>query len=947
MRATAAFTLTLVLCYAVDWAPRYVAASWPSELNLEANITRFRQNCSQAPLQKMSCTDSFAIPAAFLANKGDVVGLGIFISATEIYCRNVPNRVIRFGSRLNASQALDLLKTYQAVDLDVLNCGDDDLVVDVWGPREYRRSGYVGGPLVVGSRPAVWQVRKTVEFFTVQYHYLLAIALLCCLLITRLVLGPVLTVASVSGRRQFRNHSVSWTSFAIVKSGLIELLVPVLGGGFFFIRFANFVSSIAHLSPGLSALAEGQMPFPKFRRAATFLTSPFPRLRWVTPLQVLILIIVAGPYFARWLSTMTLLCVPFYLMAAYGSRRLGYVYFGISALLETCKLSNVPGMPYGSTTLTFATTIILAEFLSAITQGARTAELLTWIRGVGVTRSRDEALSLLEQFGAKFDVGRISLIEPREGGSCSVTIMQRTTGQWERELLFRERMPSVFSHVLTVREPLWHVDEESHLAGDLRKGDEPKRIGRLFSAIPILKDGIPAGALGLTSYPETFFQNRMRGQELRLAVQYLVESLTQVLWADRVSRSDEWYRRCATAGREILAMAESDAGNDFDTALSEIARLVSERTDSKVFMARVDPISRRYDLKVTEGFSAEVDRMYQETQFFALQGNVQGPMPLAINSGKIVTVADLSWLFPVLHPQSLAILKKSDCRSAAAVPILTKSSAEEETVWGLIWMESENVGAFGPSNEAGLQLLSSAIGSFISSRALRFSAVAAISSLTRRDVAERLLKGQDVRESDTGYLLVADVRGSTKIANQLGADAWISFVERLRPVVAALAEKSGLRLQLVVWDAFYFTLSCNEMDSKAFAATVTFGAQLENLLKVALEGLDSSVAMNEKNVARFCLEFGDITRDIRNGSWTITGSSMSRVAKLESVCKKLAGWFYCSENLPFDAFRFDRLEEVSPATNLRIVSLAPLKGRALLPDEIEALVSGYEDKKAA
>jgi hypothetical protein len=118
MKAFLTFLATLWLCYAVDWAPLYVVASWRHDLQSAG----------------MKCTDSFVLPTSAMPKEANLtsIGLGIFISASEIYCRERPDVRVRFGGKENAAQALDLLKTYQTVDIEVLQC-QNAVVVDVWG----------------------------------------------------------------------------------------------------------------------------------------------------------------------------------------------------------------------------------------------------------------------------------------------------------------------------------------------------------------------------------------------------------------------------------------------------------------------------------------------------------------------------------------------------------------------------------------------------------------------------------------------------------------------------------------------------------------------------------------------------------------------------------------------------------------------------------------------
>lgn len=142
------FIISIVMCYAVDLAPRYVALLSSGNLQFIGSIQQFRQPCTRESAGDMKCADSYRIPAREVSGTASVrsaVGLGMFISSTEIYCSNADTRRLRFGDPKSGSRALELLKTYQTVDLSEIDCAGD-LIVDVWNPSSYRRSGYVGEP---------------------------------------------------------------------------------------------------------------------------------------------------------------------------------------------------------------------------------------------------------------------------------------------------------------------------------------------------------------------------------------------------------------------------------------------------------------------------------------------------------------------------------------------------------------------------------------------------------------------------------------------------------------------------------------------------------------------------------------------------------------------------------------------------------------------------------
>jgi class 3 adenylate cyclase len=233
------------------------------------------------------------------------------------------------------------------------------------------------------------------------------------------------------------------------------------------------------------------------------------------------------------------------------------------------------------------------------------------------------------------------------------------------------------------------------------------------------------------------------------------------------------------------------------------------------------------------------------------------------------------------------------------------------------------LGKFTPDREESLKLLSGAIEGIISKVSEAARAREALSGLVRHDIAERLLNKQKVREEETGYLLVADIRGSSKLANQLGASVWNEFIDTIRRPLEMIGKKHRLSLQLVIWDAFYFTFPSRKKHPKQFGQFVTCAREINAFLELAFKHFfPTEIISKNESRARFCLEHGDTSRDIQNGTWTIVGAAIASASKLEAVCKPLVGWFFTTEEVPVPALEaFERLEATNPANGARIISL--------------------------
>ncbi len=185
-------------------------------------------------------------------------------------------------------------------------------------------------------------------------------------------------------------------------------------------------------------------------------------------------------------------------------------------------------------------------------------------------------------------------------------------------------------------------------------------------------------------------------------------------------------------------------------------------------------------------------------------------------------------------------------------------------------------------------------------------------------VAERLIEGKSVREDETGYLFMVDIKGSTRIARRFGNDHWAEFTTALSKDITGIAARYGYTLQFVVWDAFYFTRPGEPSDA-GLAETVRFAKQLHEVFRFACQRAFGQFAMRQGPCARFCLTWGDTTRDVRGGhksDWTIVGKSMAAVCKLEQACKDQVGWLFASATaLPQSRESWELLSRVINATD--------------------------------
>jgi class 3 adenylate cyclase len=173
----------------------------------------------------------------------------------------------------------------------------------------------------------------------------------------------------------------------------------------------------------------------------------------------------------------------------------------------------------------------------------------------------------------------------------------------------------------------------------------------------------------------------------------------------------------------------------------------------------------------------------------------------------------------------------------------------------------------------------------------------ALAGFVPERIFQRLVKGQTAREEDRGHLLMADLRESTRIAGIIGAEGWIRVMRALQPAIERIATDHGYTVQLMNWDAFYFTrptAPSPEETARAIAAARALHALFD---RVYVEHFGKQDIRLPELSSRFCLVHGDTTRDVSNGlkhTWQIIGTAMAQVTKLEQTAKLYSGWFFAT-----------------------------------------------------
>ena len=913
------FLFTIFLSYASIWGPYYVSLF--GNLRVLGSIDSISEPCADLSEVSSECKIQYIMPAKLVASlpASSSLGLGVLIHALEIGCAKKGGFDLRLtiGDKRNAGKTIDALSTYQTLSLTQLQC-EGDVVVKVWSPKQYRRFGLIDGLMVGGDPLYVLRVKKITEFF--RDHFLILITVIF------LVISIFNSVLYSITRRKDQKSPVetyqwAWIGYMLFFSGLLNTFFPFIGGAYEITRVSNFFSLLARIGPGFYAIRSGRSK--AFFSGANFALKKI-KFSWLTPLIVSLFLLEASPYFAKSLGPAYMVGGILFVVASFVCRDTFLFFWGVCSIVDGLKVLMIPGLPTPYMMMCLAMFSVLDSFLAKVRSGSRILDSLRWAREtVHSLNSADGLLKVIREFADRFSIGQISMIVPQADGNCEIFIERNVGKKWTSEKILLNKMPEIFSHVLTTREALWNVEEGSLMASNIRKGEEKKfkYRGNYFSVVPILYNSMPIAGLAFTDFPNKVATDEAKLTEITSVADLLLPFFAKFISSKMVVEKSEWSDTCSALIHEIKKIEARNIIDDQEF-IQAVASLVSEKMNYGTFISYLDQSTRRLIVKGVAGMEAGIEKMYRESEFYAVSHNERGPIPLSVNRRRPALVSDLSWIRPVLHPNTLAVFDVSGIKSCASVPIFEGVPGSEESIWGILWLESKEVGAFSHKNERGLIEVCGAIQEIFHNRNAQKKhkiTTELLSGFVPENILTKLVKGESVRVNEQGFLLMADLRDSTKLSRKIGADDWVAFVSTLLGPAQKVAEKYGFEIQAAIWDALYFTKS--DAHSFSEADLISFSDELSQLFEAGMckKFGDPMSEQPYHSRARFCLVHGDISRDVRSSvtsSWTIVGSSMAAISKLEQACKSHTGWIFCGDSVPFveQAVNWDRIGSSAKGT---------------------------------
>jgi hypothetical protein len=174
-----------------------------------------------------------------------------------------------------------------------------------------------------------------------------------------------------------------------------------------------------------------------------------------------------------------------------------------------------------------------------------------------------------------------------------------------------------------------------------------------------------------------------------------------------------------------------------------------------------------------------------------------------------------------------------------------------------------------------------------------------------------MMAGKKVREEEFGVLIVADLKGSTKLAQKWGDKKWLDFTADILKDFELIGKKHDFLLQTFKWDAYFFTAAGDGHPEQADHLKALY-SEMDAIIQAKFPNYFATEEAIPGEMMRVCVTEGDISRDIIEGKqnqWDIVGVAMAEIAKFESAVKQLSGHLFITSNSAIKIFPNDATED--------------------------------------
>lgn len=505
--------------------------------------------------------------------------------------------------------------------------------------------------------------------------------------------------------------------------------------------------------------------------------------------------------------------------------------------------------------------------------------------------------SVVKLFQKQFKVDRITILSVIDR---EIIHLQRFyPGRYSAESIQIQELPPVFAHVVTTGNALINVHAESKLVEDIRRRDSKLAIDAdYFTVLPLYSGREVVGAIALTKYSPDQFKTPLSHSTFMFCLDMLKSLLVEhMLTAPKTASLEK-----ITLINKKIADADESGWSSTDDIIHSYGKIINSSFGWRVACFGQPDSTFQLPHLGCFSFDPEVEERFINGKIYAHRDNQQGPLAIAVHAKKVVIVPNTKWLEGVVHELTRKFFSIHKTTTAAFVPVFDE---DESTVIGVYWIEGVKNNEISYADREMFSSLTKHLSEKIklikSKRQLRVSHES-LSKFIPEHLVGAFLNGENVVERDHGFLMMFDLKGSTRLSHALGNANFLSEIDVFKDLVISRLNHEWV-LRQFVWDGFEFTKT-SDPEGSEMVDVCYWEQKLSEIFHSWKDGLVKKYG-NLQEISslayRVCFTFGDVSRGVvEEGStrkWALIGNAIAVATKVEQASKALEGTIFCDPSV--------------------------------------------------
>lgn len=424
----------------------------------------------------------------------------------------------------------------------------------------------------------------------------------------------------------------------------------------------------------------------------------------------------------------------------------------------------------------------------------------------------------------------------------------------------------VVSQVFASQKPLIHVEASQSTS---------KYRSSFFSAYPIHLNGEVFAVVSFTEYTHSFLHPDV--------VNHVGEMLTECSEIVSKALSQVSHRFSIEVEESFLSSIESEKEMTFEKQIQKTLNQLFEEHGISGYFGEMK-IDQSIDVLASSG------TIFDEKTNTGIHHEFD-PVTLAFKRNEPIVLQSWKPLAEHLSQEEMNFYRKTATNSILSVPLIF--SAGRVQFRFLLWLQTNESRSFTHDFMKVGRTIRMKLTQLIARQVTAVFDETVFSNVDS-EVIKNVVHGRKSSVQENGELLMVDLARSTYFSQNLDVEDFSELKKIYQNIVTDHLAFFEYKLQMVIGDALLFTRSSSlfKIDRKQLIQTIY---ECDSNLKEYYSSHVSFWSDSGEPSLRVCSVFGDISRDLVTGSgggWTIIGSAMSEVHKLEAVAKKFRNGIY-------------------------------------------------------